>query len=329
MRDSCRSSIALPFGCACTSAARAKRSRAAPARAPRSSRAGGADCSTSAFACITRGGELTIAWPGDGCAGDDEGPGAHGIRRRMAIRGSGRGGWTRRPRLTTRRRSRMDASAVADYLKKNPAFFEDYADVVAQIFVPHPHGGHAIPIAERQMLALRDKRVRSRAEAARADPPRHRKRRDRRKAASLDARAVRRTRSRDDARRAVAQPQGRFRRAAGRDAAVAGRCRAIVRCPNSPRRRREMREYADRLARAVLRTRAPRSNRANGSTPSGALQSFAYLPLRTEQTFGMLALAATTRIASTPAWAPSTCCGSPSSRASRSRASCPRRSRWR
>ena len=51
----------------------------------------------------------------------------------------------------------MDASAVADYLKKNPAFFEDYADVVAQIFVPHPHGGHAIPIAERQMLALRDK----------------------------------------------------------------------------------------------------------------------------------------------------------------------------
>ena len=51
----------------------------------------------------------------------------------------------------------MDASAVAEYLKQNPAFFEDYADVVAEIFVPHPHGGHAIPIAERQMLALRDK----------------------------------------------------------------------------------------------------------------------------------------------------------------------------
>ena len=39
----------------------------------------------------------------------------------------------------------MDASAVAEYLKQNPRFFEDYADVVAQIFVPHPHGGHAIP----------------------------------------------------------------------------------------------------------------------------------------------------------------------------------------
>ena len=51
----------------------------------------------------------------------------------------------------------MDATAVVEYLKQNPRFFEDYADVVAEIFVPHPHGGHAIPIAERQMLALRDK----------------------------------------------------------------------------------------------------------------------------------------------------------------------------
>ena len=41
----------------------------------------------------------------------------------------------------------MDASAVAEYLKKTPSFFEEYADLVAQIFVPHPHGGHAIPIA--------------------------------------------------------------------------------------------------------------------------------------------------------------------------------------
>ena len=51
----------------------------------------------------------------------------------------------------------MDASAVADYLKQNPKFFEDYADVIAEIFVPHPHGGHAIPIAERQIVTLREK----------------------------------------------------------------------------------------------------------------------------------------------------------------------------
>ena len=51
----------------------------------------------------------------------------------------------------------MDTSAVAEYLKQNPQFFEDYADMLAEIFVPHPHGGHAIPIAERQILTLRDK----------------------------------------------------------------------------------------------------------------------------------------------------------------------------
>ncbi len=51
----------------------------------------------------------------------------------------------------------MDAEAVAEYLKQHPQFFEDYADVLADIFVPHPHGGHAIPIAERQIISLREK----------------------------------------------------------------------------------------------------------------------------------------------------------------------------
>jgi uncharacterized protein len=51
----------------------------------------------------------------------------------------------------------MEANAVADYLKQHPQFFEDYADVLAEIFVPHPHGGHAIPIAERQIISLREK----------------------------------------------------------------------------------------------------------------------------------------------------------------------------
>ena len=51
----------------------------------------------------------------------------------------------------------MQAHDVAQYLKDHPQFFEDYADEIAEIYVPHPHGGHAIPIAERQILALRDK----------------------------------------------------------------------------------------------------------------------------------------------------------------------------
>lgn len=49
------------------------------------------------------------------------------------------------------------ADDVADYLKSNPGFFEQYADLLAQIYVPHPHGGRTVSLAERQMLTLRDK----------------------------------------------------------------------------------------------------------------------------------------------------------------------------
>lgn len=51
----------------------------------------------------------------------------------------------------------MEARDVAQYLREHPEFFEDYADAIAEIFVPHPHGGHAIPIAERQIVTLREK----------------------------------------------------------------------------------------------------------------------------------------------------------------------------
>ncbi|QDQ29272.1 DUF484 family protein [Chitinimonas arctica] len=51
----------------------------------------------------------------------------------------------------------MQANEVASWLQANPKFFEDYADLVAEIFIPHPHGGRAIPIAERQILTLREK----------------------------------------------------------------------------------------------------------------------------------------------------------------------------
>lgn len=51
----------------------------------------------------------------------------------------------------------MKAEEVADYLRSNPAFFAQYADLLAQVHVPHPHGGRAIPLAERQVLSLREK----------------------------------------------------------------------------------------------------------------------------------------------------------------------------
>lgn len=51
----------------------------------------------------------------------------------------------------------MNPDDVAQYLQHNPKFFDDYADMLAQIFVPHPHGGRAISLPEKQMLTLREK----------------------------------------------------------------------------------------------------------------------------------------------------------------------------
>lgn len=51
----------------------------------------------------------------------------------------------------------MKPDDVARYLKENPGFFEDYVDFLADLTIPHPHGGRAIPISERQTLALREK----------------------------------------------------------------------------------------------------------------------------------------------------------------------------
>ncbi len=51
----------------------------------------------------------------------------------------------------------MNAEDVANYLRENPAFFESHADFLAQIRVPHPLGGQAIPISDWQVQALREK----------------------------------------------------------------------------------------------------------------------------------------------------------------------------
>ena len=51
----------------------------------------------------------------------------------------------------------VQADDVARYLQNNPKFFEDYADLLAHLYIPHPHGGRTISITERQILTLRDK----------------------------------------------------------------------------------------------------------------------------------------------------------------------------
>jgi uncharacterized protein len=51
----------------------------------------------------------------------------------------------------------LKADDVARYLRENPAFFETHADMLAEIHIPHPHGGRAIPLSDRQVLSLREK----------------------------------------------------------------------------------------------------------------------------------------------------------------------------
>lgn len=51
----------------------------------------------------------------------------------------------------------MRSQDVAKYLLEHPEFFDEYAELLTSIEVPHPRGGHAIPLSERQVLSLRDK----------------------------------------------------------------------------------------------------------------------------------------------------------------------------
>jgi len=51
----------------------------------------------------------------------------------------------------------MNAADVARYLKEHPDFLADHGELFTQLTVPHPHGGQAISLAERQLHALRDK----------------------------------------------------------------------------------------------------------------------------------------------------------------------------
>lgn len=51
----------------------------------------------------------------------------------------------------------MKAVDVAHYLQNNPQFFEDHADMLAEVTIPHPYGGRTISLSERQLLTLREK----------------------------------------------------------------------------------------------------------------------------------------------------------------------------
>jgi len=57
-------------------------------------------------------------------------------------------------------RSRLAAltsEQVAEFLRQNPGFFENHADILVNLQIPHPHGGRAVSIGERQLVAVREK----------------------------------------------------------------------------------------------------------------------------------------------------------------------------
>src|SRR3954451_17359880 len=51
----------------------------------------------------------------------------------------------------------MTIDEIARFLRTHPSFFDQHPDLLESIHVPHPYGGRAIPLAERQTVALREK----------------------------------------------------------------------------------------------------------------------------------------------------------------------------
>jgi uncharacterized protein YigA (DUF484 family) len=185
--------------------------------------------------------------------------------------------------------ARMDDKAVADYLKHHPEFFADYADLFAEIFVPHPHGGHAIPIAERQIIALREKNgelearmrelIRYGAENDAIGEKLHRSTLALFAAPDLDTTlAVLSESLKDD----FGVPQVAAR--------LWGKFSEESYLPELAATSQELRDYADQLGAPYCGPVLPFESRSWFDTPE-ACKSCAFLPLRTSHTFGLLGLA--------------------------------------
>jgi uncharacterized protein YigA (DUF484 family) len=182
----------------------------------------------------------------------------------------------------------MEANDVAQYLKQNPAFFEDYADVIADIFVPHPHGGHAIPIAERQIVTLREKNtdlenrlrdmIRFGGENDQISERLHRSTLALIAAPDLETTLQVLYHSlKEDFR----VPQVSCR--------LWGKVPEQSYLPELAATSQELRDYADKLGQPYCGQSAPFESR-DWFDRGQECQSFAFLPLRTAYTFGLLGL---------------------------------------
>lgn len=183
----------------------------------------------------------------------------------------------------------MEARDVANYLREHPDFFEQYADEIAQIFVPHPHGGHAIPIAERQIFSLREKNAELTAKLAELV----------RFGSENDATSERLHRSTlalfaaPDLETTLAVLFHSLREDFGVPMVAVrlwGRVPEQSYLPELAATSADVREYAERLESPYCGTDAVAESLdwfEGGPTPA----SYAFLPLRSAMTFGLLALA--------------------------------------
>jgi uncharacterized protein YigA (DUF484 family) len=183
----------------------------------------------------------------------------------------------------------VDASAVAEYLQQHPEFFAEYADLLAEIYVPHPHDGHAIPIAERQIVTLREKNgqlegklrelIQFGGENDSISEKLHRSTLALFSATDLETTlGVLYQSLHDD----FHVPQVELR--------LWGKVPEQSYLPELAATSQELRDYAASLDGPFCGAQAPFESRDwfDGTSPT----SFAFLPLRTHQTFGLLALAA-------------------------------------
>jgi len=180
----------------------------------------------------------------------------------------------------------MKSEEVAQFLNQHPEFFEQYADMLAEMQIPHPHGGRAIPISERQILSLREKS--RRLEAKLGELIRFGEQNDaitdklhRMTIALIGARDasgvlhVLGFNLREDF--AVPHVAVRIWGEFARDAAATASAEAGT--------------FAEGLSGPYCSAHAMADTLAWFGDAASHLRSFAYIPLRDEQTFGLLALA--------------------------------------
>lgn len=181
------------------------------------------------------------------------------------------------------------AEEVARYLKDHPEFFEHYGELLASLHVPHPYGGHAIPLSERQVLTLREK---GRAlEGRLRDFVRFGAEND-----SIGERLHRFTlamMSTQDLPALLSCVQDHLREAFAVPA-VALRIWGLA--PASEHANlgavsEEARAFAEDLSAPYFAEQAMQGTAAWFDRPADALRSFVYIPLRYERSVGMLILA--------------------------------------